>query len=179
MTSATTPAGTPASDRLRLRLPRPEDAPFLAHLASPQVAGEVNFFPPEGDGPGDRLTAADVGAGSMLAELPDGTPVGDVSWFAVPYGPNRRSLAWRIGCTIDVPHRGRGHGSLAQRLLADHLFATTPSNRVEADTDVENGAEQRALEKAGFIREAVLRGAQYRGGRWHDMAFYARLRGDA
>jgi RimJ/RimL family protein N-acetyltransferase len=79
---------------------------------------------------------------------------------------------------MDVPYRGRGYGSRAQRLLAEHLFATTPSNRVEADTDVENAAEQRALERAGFTREGVVRGAQYRRGRWHDLVLYSLLRSD-
>ena len=58
------------------------------------------------------------------------------------------------------------------------MFATTPIHRVEASTDVENLAEQRSLEKAGFIREAVLRGVQFRAGAWHDLVNYARLRDD-
>jgi RimJ/RimL family protein N-acetyltransferase len=35
-----------------------------------------------------------------------------------------------------------------------------------------------ALEKGGFIREGVLRGAQYRRGARHDLVNYARLRTD-
>jgi RimJ/RimL family protein N-acetyltransferase len=115
----------------------------------------------------------------MIIEGEDGTAIGDLGWFGVPYGPNRRSVAWKIGCTIDVPHRGRGHGSRAQRLLAEHLFATTASNRVEADTDVENVAEQRALERAGFTRDGVVRGAQFRAGGWHDLVLYSILRAEA
>ena len=72
--------------------------------------------------------------------------------------------------------RGHGFGSLAQRLLVDYLFATTSVNRIEASTDVDNLAEQRALEKAGFVREGVLRGAQYRASAWHDLAIYAVVR---
>jgi RimJ/RimL family protein N-acetyltransferase len=49
---------------------------------------------------------------------------------------------------------------------------------VEASTDAENLAEQRSLEKAGYLREAVLRRAQYRAGAWHDLVNYARLRDD-
>lgn len=71
--------------------------------------------------------------------------------------------------------RGRGIGSRAQALLADELLATSDANRVEADTDVENIPEQRPLEKAGFIREGVLRGAQWRNGAWHDQVVYSRL----
>jgi RimJ/RimL family protein N-acetyltransferase len=72
--------------------------------------------------------------------------------------------------------RGRGYGTLTQRLLADYLFATTTANRVEAETEVANMAEQRALEKARFIREGVRRGSQFRDGKWRDMAIYGRLR---
>ena len=51
--------------------------------------------------------------------------------------------------------------------------------RIEAHTDVENIAEQRALEKAGFTREGVLRGVVFRDGRWRDSLSYAVLRDDA
>ena len=44
-------------------------------------------------------------------------------------------------------------------------------------TDIENEAEQRSLEKAGFAREGVLRGSQYRAGGWHDLVVFARIRG--
>ena len=150
------------------------DAPFLVRMASARVAGEFNYFGADVD----PLAGSDVGGGRMMVELDDGTPIGDLGWFGVPYGPNLRSVAWKIGCTMDIPYRGRGYGSRAQRLLAEHLFASTPSNRVEADTDVENVAEQRALARAGFTRDGVVRGAQYRAGRWHDLVLYSLLRSD-
>ncbi len=65
-----------------------------------------------------------------------------------------------------------------QRLLADHLFATTEVDRVEASTAVDNVAEQKALERAGFRREGVLRGAQVRGDVRHALIQYSRLRTD-
>ena len=43
---------------------------------------------------------------------------------------------------------------------------------------MENLAEQRALERAGFTREGVLRQAQFRDGGFRDMVLYSRLRGD-
>ena len=69
-------------------------------------------------------------------------------------------------------------GTRAQRLLADHLLATTVVERIEASTDVENAAERRSLEKAGFTFEGVLRRAQFRSGAWHDMALYSLVRGE-
>lgn len=157
---------------MQLRPPEPADDAFLAHVCRPEIAGEFNTF----GGPGEPRLATDVGR--MIVTLDDGTPIGSVSWHRVGYGPNARSRAWNIGITILPEHRGRGHGTAAQRMLADHLFATTDVNRVEASTDVRNQAEQRALERAGFRREGVLRGAQFRAGAWHDLVLFARLRDD-
>ena len=51
-------------------------------------------------------------------------------------------------------------------------------NRIEAQTDVDNIAEQRSLEKAGFVREGTARGAQFRAGAYHDLVTYSILRGE-
>jgi RimJ/RimL family protein N-acetyltransferase len=83
-----------------------------------------------------------------------------------------------IGIDLLPDARGQGLGTEAQRILADWLFETTPVNRVEASTDVENVAEARALEKAGFTREGIHRGAQFRAGGYHDLLMFSRLRGD-
>ena len=155
-----------------LRPAGPDDDAFLAHVRRPEIAGEFNSF---GE-PGEKGPASDVRR--MIVVLDDGTPIGSVSWHTVGYGPNLLSRAWNIGITIVPEHRGRGHGTAAQRMLADHLFATTEVNRVEASTDTRNVTEQRSLERAGFRREGILRGAQYRAGEWHDLVLYARLRKD-
>lgn len=115
--------------------------------------------------------------GSLLVCLA-GQPVGAVQWHQVHYGPNRGSWALNVGISIEPASRGRGIGSRAQRLLADYLFAQTVLHRIEASTDVTNLGEQRALEKAGFTREGILRGAQFRSGSWHDLVVYSRLRTD-
>jgi RimJ/RimL family protein N-acetyltransferase len=113
-----------------------------------------------------------------LVVLAGGELVGDVSWIPVANGPTYPCLAWNIGITLLPGARGRGIGWRAQRLLAEHLFATTDLDRVQASTDVENLAERRALERAGFVHEGVLRGAQVRGGRRRDIVLYGLLRSD-
>jgi RimJ/RimL family protein N-acetyltransferase len=115
--------------------------------------------------------------GRLLVEA-DGVVVGDCTWHAVWYGPTSGCQAWNIGIALVPEARGRGIGSRAQRMLAEYLFATTPVARVEASTDVENLAEQRALEKGGFRREGVQRGAQLRRDGRHDLVCYAMLRSD-
>jgi ribosomal-protein-alanine N-acetyltransferase len=112
----------------------------------------------------------------LVVALPDDTFAGIVGWTWVPTsGP--RGCA-RIGILLFPEHRGRGLGTVAQCLLADYIFSTTLANRVEAATEVDNVAEQRALEKAGFVREGLLRGGGFLRGQWRDGFIYSRLRDD-
>jgi RimJ/RimL family protein N-acetyltransferase len=116
--------------------------------------------------------------GTLVIADEAGTVLGDISWRMVHYGPTAASRAYNLGITLLPRHRGKGYGSAAQAELARYLFRTTAVQRVEASTDIQNLAEQRALEKAGFQREGVLRRAQYRAGDWHDLAVYSVLRGE-
>jgi RimJ/RimL family protein N-acetyltransferase len=102
--------------------------------------------------------------------------VGEVGWHRVTTGPT--SSSWNIGIGLLARARRQGYGTRAQRLLAEYLFAHTQLNRVEASTEVDNVAERRALEKAGFSYEGVLRGACFRAAQWRDMASYSMVRAD-
>lgn len=114
----------------------------------------------------------------VIERLEDLEPIGTVGWHKVHYGPGPKSEAWNFGIELRPEARGQGLGTEAQRLLAEFLFATYDLNRVEASTDVENLPEQRSLEKAGFRREGIQRGSQFRAGAYHDLVTYARLRND-
>jgi RimJ/RimL family protein N-acetyltransferase len=167
---------------VRLRAVAAEDVPLLtAWQGDPVFEGEFNDFglprrTPLVEGAG-RGTVVGADGGMLVVEA-DAQVVGTVSWHTVRYGPNSESSCFNIGIALAPHGRGQGHGSTAQRMLADYLFVTTAINRVEASTDVENVAEQRALERAGFTREGVIRGAQFRRGGWHDLVGYSRLRSD-
>ena len=115
----------------------------------------------------------------MVERVADGQPIGVVGFHAVGYGPNPESGAWNIGIGLLPEARGQGYGTEAQALFAAYLFETTDVNRVEAQTDVDNVAEQRSLEKAGFVREGTIRGAQYRAGAYHDLVTYSILRDES
>lgn len=105
----------------------------------------------------------------------DDVGLGWVAWQdANMFG--REGWAWVLGVILAPEHRGRGVGTAAQRLLAEHLFDTTVVHRLCANTEADNIAEQRALEKCGFRREGVLRRAGFRGGQWRDGVIYALLR---
>ncbi len=85
---------------------------------------------------------------------------------------------WEIGIILRPEARGRGYGTQAQRLLARYLFAHTTAHRIWAGTEVENIAEQKAPEKAGFMREGITRATGWRDGAWRDGVIYSLLRTD-
>jgi RimJ/RimL family protein N-acetyltransferase len=116
--------------------------------------------------------------GWLVATTQDDEPAGIVTWSRARYSKNPASWCWEVGVALLPEHRGSGIGTAAQRLLVSYLFETTPVVRLQAGTDIDNRAEQRALEKVGFRREGVLRSAVFQRGRWRDVALYSLLRTD-
>ena len=100
--------------------------------------------------------------------------VGDMSAHPVYYGPTPGSRTLNIGISLVEEHRGRGYGAVAQRLLAE-LLHERGVIRVEAQTDVTNLPEQRALAKAGFVHEGTLRQAQGRADGLHDIQVWSHI----
>jgi len=130
---------------------------------------------PEGD-------AAALG-GRRLARCGARAPGGDERRLARrgrelqgPVAGGSKGAIYEIGIALFPEHRGQGVGTTAQRLLVRYLLDTMPAHRIEAYTEVENVAERRALEKAGFEREGVLRATIFRAGKWRDSIVYALLR---
>ncbi|MEV4556200.1 GNAT family protein [Kitasatospora sp. NPDC049285] len=151
---------------------------------------EREFSRPEGVGPyqwfgyrapsGLRRGFAENGLlgpdGGVLSVADAGRTVGRVKWFPGSWGRPDTSACWTLAIGLVPAAQGRGIGTRAQRLLAEYLFDHTRAERLQAWTDCANLAEQRALEKAGFVQEGVLRSAQWRGGRWHDQVIFSMLR---
>ncbi|MEV5803171.1 GNAT family N-acetyltransferase [Streptomyces collinus] len=153
---------------------------------------EREFSGPEGTGPYQwfgfgspaalRRRFAETGLlgpdGGVLSVAEAGRTVGRVEWFASTWGRPATSTCWTLAIGLVPAARGRGTGTRAQRLVSEYLFDHTRAERIQAWTDCANRAEQRALEKAGFVREGVLRSAQWRGGQWHDQVIFSLLRAD-
>jgi aminoglycoside 6'-N-acetyltransferase len=169
---------------LRLRPVHRGDLGWMVSMAADKVAvGEHNWC--EQTDPDELLGRLhhqyqcdgflDPRGGRLVVEV-DGAPIGDVSWRPVQWGPTAESECPAIGIALLPECRGKGYGTTAQRLLVDHLFGEYGVHRVQSDTAVDNPAEQRALEKAGFVREGVVRAAEYRNGIFHDHVLYGMLR---
>jgi RimJ/RimL family protein N-acetyltransferase len=105
----------------------------------------------------------------------DGESAGFVGWRSQTY---TLTPYWNIGISLLPERRGRGIGWRAQAMLCEYLFSHTPVARIEAATQVDNVAEQRALVKAGFSYEGRLRSVEFRAGEYRDVLVYGRLRED-
>lgn len=105
----------------------------------------------------------------LMVEL-EGQPVGFVTAFFV-----RKGMV-RVGIQLDENCRGQRVGSRAFALLRDYLLENFPLVRLEADTDVDNIAAQKMLERCGFRAEGVLRKYRFHHGSYHDSYLYSYIR---
>jgi RimJ/RimL family protein N-acetyltransferase len=167
-------------DRLRLRPVAEDELPILQRLTlDPEAAGQYSWYGWFDKSRWQRrwddneLIGDDLGM-LMVARGPDA--LGFVQWRRKRASP----AAWylELGIALLPEFRGKGYGTQAHSLLASYLFAHTTVHRIEAATELENLAEQRALEKAGFTREGVLREIGWRDGAWRDGVIYSLLRTD-
>jgi ribosomal-protein-alanine N-acetyltransferase len=161
-----------------LRAVGADDLPMMRRFATEPGLVGPNWSGFRDAGASDRRYASDgflsLTDGRLMVDV-DGEPGGFVAWRSVAFAS---SSYWNIGIVLLPEFRGRGAGTLAQGALCAYLFAHSPVPRIEAGTQPENAAEQRALEKVGFRREGVLRSADYRDGAWHDIVVFGRLRDD-
>ncbi len=73
--------------------------------------------------------------------------------------------------------RGRGIGTEVHKRLCHTIFALQAEvQKIEAYTDRENQAEQRVLEKCGFVQEGLLRKSGLIRGEIRDMYVYGLIR---
>jgi RimJ/RimL family protein N-acetyltransferase len=169
------------TEEIALRPAREDDLPMLEELTQdPEKTGEFEWF-----GWSDlrrwRRGWDENGLispeGGTLTVTCGGQRLGLVNWRRQPVTVPS-SYCWEIGIVLLPEARGRGYGTQAQRLLARYLFAHTTVHRIWAGTEVDNIAEQRALEKAGFTREGITRATGWRDGAWRDGVIYSLLRTD-
>lgn len=80
-----------------------------------------------------------------------------------------------IGITLARPYQSQGYAREAAHRLLSYLFDDLKVHRVRADTDVENLASVRLLERLGFRREAHFVESLWFKGRWASEYWYALL----
>lgn len=81
----------------------------------------------------------------------------------------------QIGYTIVRSLWNRGYATEAIQGVTNYAFGALNVHRISASVDPRNRGSCRALEKAGFQREALFRQSEWFKGEWADDAVYARL----
>jgi RimJ/RimL family protein N-acetyltransferase len=89
-----------------------------------------------------------------------------------------RSGVGEVGYWVKREARGRGVATRALALLARWALEARGLGRFQLRADVENDASQRVAEKAGFVREGVLRSELLIKGERRDVVMYSLVRED-
>lgn len=83
-----------------------------------------------------------------------------------------------LGYWIAEPFWGRGFATEAVKMMVDYTFQHYDVTRIFASTFDYNIASQKVLEKTGFKKEARLRKALFKNGRYADEIIMALLKED-
>src|SRR5262249_26463342 len=136
----------PESADLVLRPVTESDLPIIYRLTNdPAATGDFEWFGWQDTSIWRRRWEHDgmLGDdGGVLMVVKQEQVLGFVSWRKRPTG--RTSFCWEMGIAMLPEARGHGYGTWAQREIARYLFMHTLANRVEAGTEINNLAEQRA-----------------------------------
>ncbi|MSR70980.1 N-acetyltransferase [Candidatus Kaiserbacteria bacterium] len=101
-----------------------------------------------------------------------GTHVGNVSLQIIDWASRNAEFAIVIG---EREFWGKGIGKEATTLLIAHAFNTMNLHRIYCYTAVNNPAMQKLAESAGFVKEGVLKEAQFKDGVYYDVIAYGLL----
>ena len=91
----------------------------------------------------------------------------------------REGRQGEIGYLVAPAARGRGVATRSVALLTDWGFSELGLERIELWIDTANAASERVADRAGYLREGVLRSVWFKEGLRADFGVWSRLRGDA
>ena len=83
-----------------------------------------------------------------------------------------------IGYWIGEPFWGKGIATAALKAFTDFAFIKFKLNRIFANVFEGNDASEKVLLKAGYTKEATLKKAVYKEGKFLDQYIYAKLKED-
>ncbi|HEV8441146.1 MAG TPA: GNAT family N-acetyltransferase [Methylomirabilota bacterium] len=154
------PPSTFETPRLSLRRPEPDDAPaiFESYTRDPDVTRFVTWTAHPSVNVTRRFVEEFCMAGWARGEVYTWliTLVEDAQVAGMI---DLRPVATRaeVGYVLARRHWGRGLMTEAARAVVDWAIVQPDIHRVWAVVDLDNVASQRVLEKAGMVREGVLR----------------------
>jgi RimJ/RimL family protein N-acetyltransferase len=113
-------------------------------------------------------------AGFCIRNAADGAFLG----FAAIVHLDLGAREGEIGYMVSPASRGRGTSVRAVELLTRWGFAELGLERLELRIDVANIASERVAERAGYLRDGILRNVHFKEGLRSDTAVWSRLKGE-
>ncbi len=120
-----------------------------------------------------EMAAASGGRHCFRAIAVEGKAVGSI---ALTFGKDIYCKSAEIGYWLAEPFWGKGIMSRAIRELCEFGFLNYDVVRIFAEPFAHNTGSRRALEKAGFALEGVLKKSVYKNGRFCDSCIYALIK---
>lgn len=147
------------TDRLNLRKPRLEDVPilFVAYMQDPEITHYTTWLPHKNLEQAEDFIRNCITAWEKETRFPyvimlkkEGRPFGMIDFHIT-------GTTVGLGYVIARTHQNNGYATEAVRAIIAWAFQQPGLYRINASTDVENIASARVMEKAGMVREGLLR----------------------
>jgi RimJ/RimL family protein N-acetyltransferase len=139
-------------DAIRLRPPSEDDIPaIVAACQDPEIARWTAVPSPYTEEDARTWLASEEETAFVVVDRESGELLGAIGVQEVGQANAQ------VGYWVKREARGRGVATAALRLLARYAVEELGAGRVQLFTEPENIASQRVAEKAGFVREGVLR----------------------
>lgn len=165
--------------RLLLRQASPADAPALFAMRSDERVMRYIGRPPQKD-----LSEAE----QLIQQYLDGYANNEaINWALTLHGQptligtigfwklDKMNHRAEIGYTLHADYWRQGIMNEAMSAALEYCFQTLNFHSVEANTDPENDATGRLLEKHGFVQEAYFRENFYFEGKFLDSRIYSKI----
>ncbi|HET9097670.1 MAG TPA: GNAT family protein [Candidatus Baltobacteraceae bacterium] len=91
-------------------------------------------------------------------------------------GTYEMRLTATMGYWLAQPFWGRGIATAALKTLTEHAFKAHALRRISSVVMAPNTASARVLEKAGYVREGIMRNGVVKSGEVYDLLLYAMVR---
>ena len=164
--------------RVNLRIMETEDVPLLVEWYN-SLEFQTEYFPVLQKSKSQALREFENPSPVQVAmenvefiiEKKDGTKIGHIG-----YGRDILHGWTEIGYAVVSSERGKGYATEAIKILVDYLFLYKDIPRITIYVDARNTAAIKVAERAGFMKEGVVRKGGFVRGEYVDWCLLGMLR---
>lgn len=102
----------------------------------------------------------------------NGKHIGNISLQQISHKNRNAEIAYLFG---EKEYWGKGYAKEASDKLLDRAFKELELHRIYFGTHIENLPMQKLGKKLGFVKEGVLKDAQFKNGKFNDIVVYGKI----